>query len=142
MPDLSHGPDLINFSEISPELSRDFRGLRAWLPIKMHGIAPFRELLDEKLDLARWICEELEKIDGIEIVAPPQLSIVAFRLDGTNELNRQLLARINAAKRVFLSGTTIGDRFVLRICVLSFRTHLDRMQEALSDIEDSVKELR
>ena len=41
MPDPSDHPLRIDFSELSPELSREFRGLRLWLPIKMHGIEPF-----------------------------------------------------------------------------------------------------
>ena len=45
----------------------------------MHGIAPFRRNLEEKLALARWAAERLREIPGIEIVAEPQLSILAFR---------------------------------------------------------------
>ena len=141
MPRFQADPDLVDFCEISPELSRDWRGLRVWLPLKMHGLGVFRAALDEKLDLAEWACDELEKLDDIEIVARPQLSIVAFRLapegldlEATNRLNRDFLDRINAPRRVFLTATTIGGRFVLRICVLSFRTHHERMEMALEDI--------
>ena len=135
LPSTDDDPDLMDFSQMSPELSRGFRGLRVWLPMKMHGIAPFRRNLEEKLTLTRWATEELRKIPGMEIVSEPQLSIVAFRFvrsglntETLNQLNRELLSRINAKKRVYLSGTLLGDRFVIRICVLSFRTHLDRMQ--------------
>ena len=38
MPPMQDEPDLVDFSEISPELSRDFRGLRVWLPMKLHGV--------------------------------------------------------------------------------------------------------
>jgi len=82
-------------------------------------------------------------------VAEPQLSIVAFRLtrpgldaDGLNRLNRELLERINARRRVYLTGTTVRGAFVLRICVLSFRTHLERMEQGLQDIRSAVEELR
>ena len=46
-------PDRVDFSQYSPELSRPFRGLRVWLPFKMHGAGAFREQLEEKLALAR-----------------------------------------------------------------------------------------
>ncbi len=85
--------------------------------------------------------EELRRIPGVEIVAEPQLSIVAFRLrrSGLDEkaltaLNRDLLARVNARARVHLTSTMLGDRFAIRICVLSFRTHADRMGKAIQDI--------
>ncbi len=145
LPSTDDDPDLMDFSQMSPELSRGFRGLRVWLPMKMHGIAPFRCNLEEKLTLTRWATEELRKIPGMEIVSEPQLSIVAFRFvrsglntETLNQLNRELLSRINAKKRVYLSGTLLGDRFVLRICVLSFRTHLDRMQMGMKDIWGAV----
>jgi len=148
MPPMQADPDLVDFCLLSPELSRDFRGLRVWLPFKLHGAGAFRRSLDEKLDLAQWVTGELRQIPGMEIVAAPQLSLVAFRLvragldpDQLNDLNRRLLEKVNARQRVFLTATTLGGRFVLRICVLSFRTHLDRMRMAVSDIRDAVQEL-
>lgn len=147
LPSMQEDPDLVDFNQISPELSRSWRGLRVWLPIKMHGIGPFRRNLDEKLDLAQWATEELRKIPGIEILAEPQLSIVAFRLmregldeDAVNRLNRDLMDGINRKKRIYLTGTMLGSRFAIRICVLSFRTHADRMAEGLEDIRRAVNE--
>jgi aromatic-L-amino-acid/L-tryptophan decarboxylase len=147
MPPMQEDPDLVDFCLYSPELSRDFRGLRVWLPLKLHGATAFRRSLDEKLDLAAWVTEELRRIPGMEIVADPQLSLVAFRLmragfdiEELNQINRRLLDRVNAKQRVFLTATTFGGEFILRICVLSFRTHLDRMQEAVADIRDAVRD--
>ena len=148
MPEMQQAPDLVDFCELSPELSRDFRGLRVWLPLKMHGLSVFREALDEKLDLAAWACEELRSIEHMEIIAEPQLSILAFRLvppdldaAAIDELNRKLLRRINDRQRVFLTATHLEGRFVIRICVLSFRTHLDRMRQALENIRAAVDEV-
>jgi aromatic-L-amino-acid/L-tryptophan decarboxylase len=148
MPPMQEDPDLVDFCLYSPELSRDFRGLRVWLPFKLHGAGPFRRNLDEKLDLAAWATKELREIPGMEIIAEPQLSLVAFRLwraglgdEQLNQMNRRLLAGINARQRVFLTATSLAGRFVLRICVLSFRTHLDRMQAAMEDIRAAVAEL-
>lgn len=149
MPQMQEDALFADFCELSPELSRDFRGLRVWLPFKMHGVQPFRTLLDEKLDLARWATDRLREIDGIEIVAEPQLSIVAFRITGradgterTNEINRMILERINARKRVMLTGTVVRGIFVIRICVLSFRTHLERMEMAMEDIRWAIEDVR
>jgi aromatic-L-amino-acid decarboxylase len=145
MPPIQADPDLPDFHELSPELSRDFRGLRVWLPLKMHGIGPFRRNLEEKLVLAQWATEQLRHIPGIEILAEPQLSIVAFRLhrpglpeDALDRTNKALLERINGRKRVFLTGTRLRGRFAIRICVLSFRTHRDRMEEGMEDIRWAV----
>ena len=148
MPDMQKDPELVDFCEISPELSRDFRGLRAWLPIKLFGIEAFRTSLDEKLDLAEWATDQLREMPDMEILAEPQLSLTAFRWapvghseDALNDMNRELLARVNARKNVYITGTTLNGRYALRICVLSFRTHRDRMERCLNDIRESVGEL-
>lgn len=150
LPGMQTDPDFVDYCEISPELTRPFRGLRVWLPIKRHGLGVFRRALDEKLDLAAWATEELRTIDGVEIVAEPQLSLVAFRLakpgadlEALNARNRALVARVNGRNRVHLSGALLPDgRYVARICVLSFRTHQDRMEMALEDVRSAAAELR
>lgn len=141
MPSMQQDPEFPDFNLLSPELSRDFRGLRVWLPLAMHGIGPFRRNLEEKLRLARLAADRLREIPGVEILAEPQLSIVAFGLPGGDERNRRLLERINARKRIFLTGTMLRGRFAIRICVLSFRTHRDRIEEGLEDIAAAVAEI-
>jgi aromatic-L-amino-acid decarboxylase len=148
MPPMQQHPDRVDFCNYSSELSRDFRGLRVWLPFKLHGVEPFRRNLDEKLDLIQWTTEELRKIPGIEILAEPQLTIVAFRYrrpglapEQMNRLNRNLLERINRRQRVFLTSTLLHGTFAIRICILSFRTHLDRMQACVEDIRASIAEM-
>lgn len=119
-----------NYSDLSSELSRPARGVRLWLPLHLHGVAAFRAALDEKLDLARAFWEALGTVDAIDRMAAPELSVVTFRLrDGDDARNRALQDAINAAGRHFLSSTTIDGRFTLRICVVSHRTHRDRIDE-------------
>lgn len=140
--------DQVDFCDLSPELSRDFRGLRVWLPLKMHGAGAFGRALDEKLDLTELVAKELQATSGIRLLDRPQLTVVAFRWEPAGHsgeelesLNRELLDRINARRRVLLSGTTIDGLFVLRICVFQFRTHLDRVKLALEDLRSAMEEL-
>jgi aromatic-L-amino-acid decarboxylase len=138
LPAFQEEDELVDFCELSPELSRDFRGLRVWLPLKLFGIEPFREQLDEKLDLAEYAAAKLHEIDGVEVVAEPQLSILAFRVAGDDARNREVLRRINARNRVMLTPAIVGGRFVIRICIVSHRTHRDRVDMALDDIRAAV----
>jgi aromatic-L-amino-acid decarboxylase len=137
-----------------PELSRPFRGLRLWLPLLLHGARAFREALTEKLALARVLHEGLAELPGVEIVDAPQLSTVAFRarrqagepLAGWNARNESFLDGINARGRVWLSSTMLdtpeGPAFTLRACVLSFRTHRDRVDALLADAPDALRAAR
>ncbi len=143
--DISEEAELPNFSEYSAELSRDIRGLRVWLPLKLHGVGAFREALDEKLDLARLMYAALRDTPRFEVPWEPELSIVAFRYlpasGDPDEFNRRLLERVNASKRVFMSSTTLGGRFTLRACILNHRTHRDRIEEAIDIIRRAVADL-
>lgn len=146
--DMQLDDEKIDFSDLSPELTRPFRGLRVWLPMKLHGAGPFREHLDEKLALARFALDELRKIPGVEIVAEPQLSILAFRLrppgldqGALDALNQSFLERINAPRRIYLTPTLLRGDFVIRIALLSVRTHRDRLLMGLEDIRSAAAEI-
>ena len=141
--DLPPTGELPNYSEYSAELSRDWRGLRVWFPLRLHGVAAFREALEEKLDLAGVVAEALEADPNVEVCWRPQLSTVAFRLadDADDERQAEFLRRINASKRVFLSSTRIHGRYVLRICIVSHRTHRDRIDECIEIVAKAAAEL-
>ncbi len=148
MPKMQNEEGLVDFCELGPELSRDARGLRVWLPLSMHGAGVFRDALDEKLDLARYAANELRKIPGIEIVAEPVLSLLAFRArfadcnaEEEDRKNRRLVSLVNEKQRVLLTGTATKGKYLIRMCILSFRTHADRIDAALEDIRSAVTEL-
>jgi aromatic-L-amino-acid/L-tryptophan decarboxylase len=140
--DLGSEEEIPNFTEYSPELSRPFRGLSMWLPLQLHGVDAFRAALDEKLDLARFVHRELRAMPELEVPWEPKLSVVAFRLARTDDRrNAALLDRINGSRRVFLSSTRIGGRHWIRVCIVSHRTHRDRVEEAVDIIGAAAREL-
>jgi aromatic-L-amino-acid decarboxylase len=144
--------EFTDFCDISPELTRNCRGLRVWLPIKLHGIEPFRRNLDEKLDLARYATDELRKLSGelhgeLEVISDPQLTIIAFRLvrpglsdEELNHLNSDFRDRINSSRKVLVTPTRLHGRYVIRICILSFRTHLETIETCLAEIRRAAGE--
>ncbi|TML43308.1 MAG: aminotransferase class V-fold PLP-dependent enzyme [Actinobacteria bacterium] len=128
-----------DFADYGPELSRDFRGLRVWLPLHLHGVAAFRAALDEKLDLARHAHTALAAGPGLELPWTPDLSIVAFRTRGGRDDDRRLLERVNATRRVLLSSTEVQGRRYSRLAILSHRTHRDRVDEAVELIRAAAR---
>ncbi len=90
-------------------------------------------------DIARGAYEALAADERFEVPWAPDLSVVAFRLAGGDDAaQRRLLDRINATRRVFLSSTRLQGRFYLRIAILSFRTHGDRIRELLEIVSREV----
>ncbi|MFP6739432.1 MAG: aminotransferase class V-fold PLP-dependent enzyme [Planctomycetota bacterium] len=148
MPDMQTG-EHYDFCEFTPELSRQWRGLRLWLPLKLHGVDAFRRSLSLKRELALRAWEHLNRRADIEIPVEPDLSLFIFRQrhdDCTPQeedaRNQALLERINRPQRVMLTGTVVNDRFYLRLCILHLRTDHARLDEALSIIDGALEENR
>lgn len=143
MQDAMSSTDELGPADLSPELSKHFRGLRLWLPIKLLGVAPFKDALEEKILLARYFYEKLGEIKGFELGPYPDLSIVTFRYiperGNPNEFNHTLVTEIQHDGRLFLSSTMLDDKFIIRLAVLAFRTHIDTIDEMLGIIKEKTE---
>lgn len=132
-------------ADLSPELSKHFRGLRMWLPLQLFGIAPFRASLDEKLLLTRYFYRELQEIDGMELGPEPELSVAFFRYipesGNPNAFNKKLVDEIHRDGRVFISSTHIDETIYLRLAVLNFRTHRQEVDLILSVLREKIDNL-
>lgn len=119
----------------SLELTRPFRALRLWLAQKVYGREVFAAALREKRLLAQYCARRLAAMPEVELLAEPDLSIVAFRSRAGEAATSALLAGINAHPDGFLSSTRIDGSLAIRIAVLSFRTHLSTIDRVLAVIE-------
>jgi glutamate/tyrosine decarboxylase-like PLP-dependent enzyme len=141
MQDAFTAPDELSPAELSPELTKHFRGLRLWLPLKLHGLAPFRACLEEKLLLAKYFYAEVQKL-GFESDLEPELSVVIYRYvpetGDPDEFNRRLLKRVIDDGRIFLSSTVLNGKFTLRFACLAFRTHLKTVDTLLEILREGV----
>ena len=143
MQDAARSRDELAPADLSPELSKHFRALRFWLPVKLFGVRPFRAALEEKLLLARYFYEKIQAVDGFEVGPYPDLSVVTFRYlpqqGDADAFNQRLTDEIQKDGRIFLSTTQLDGRFVLRLAVLSFRTHLDTIDLTLEILKEKIK---
>ena len=126
-------------SEVSPELSKHYRGLRMYMALKLHGVGAFRAALDEKLLLAQYFHQEIQKLD-FEVGPEPELSVSIYRYiptngDDANAFNKALGQAIQYAGKVYVSSTTINGVFWLRCAVLSFRSHKEHIDLLLSELK-------
>ncbi|MDD3723152.1 MAG: aminotransferase class V-fold PLP-dependent enzyme [Lutibacter sp.] len=131
-------------ANISPELTKHFRGLRVWLPLQIHGIEPFIACLEEKLLLVNYFRNRLAEL-GFCLGPEPDLSVsyfwYPFETD-SDKKNRQLMDEIHADGAVFLSSSIIDNRFVIRIAILAFRTKKEIIDEALAMIQNCLKKVK
>jgi len=127
-------------ADLSLELTRPFRGMRFWLPLKLFGVAAFRAALTEKIWLARYFHEQLGQTPGWEMGPAPDLSVVTFRFvpkhHDIDSFNEQLVKAVLDDGQVFLSSTRIHNKFVIRLAVLHFRTHLQHVDYVLNFLKN------
>jgi aromatic-L-amino-acid decarboxylase len=76
--------------------------------------------------LASWV----EADSRFELAAPVQLSLVCFRMKGSDEANRKLLERVNASGKALLSPTVLNGRFALRLAIGNYQTRDEDVREA------------
>ena len=128
-------------ADLSPELTKHFRGLRMWLSLQLMGVAPFRAALEEKVLLCHYFYKEIQQL-GYEVGPKPELSIAIFRYvpsaKDPNTFNLTIIERIKEDGRIFLSSTTIDNQVWLRFAVLSFRTHLEEVNLALKLLKELI----
>lgn len=141
-------------ADLSPELTRPFRALRLWLPLMVHGVAPFRAALEEKMLLARYFRLRAAEL-GFEVGPEPELSVATYRwvperfrgddspeaLTAVNEYNRQLVDGVRHDGRLFVSSTMLDGRFTLRLAVVVFRTHRKHIDLLLEILLEQVERL-
>jgi glutamate/tyrosine decarboxylase-like PLP-dependent enzyme len=121
------------------------------MTMKQFGRAGHKEAIAGNIALAGYLADRVRKEPDLELMAPPGLSIVCFRyvpahLDERDEdaiarLNRAVLERLQLGGEAFLSSTELGGRFVLRACIVNYRStpeDIDRMLDAVRGIAASL----
>ncbi len=147
LPDNQHA--FYDPAQYGPELSRGFPGLRVWLTLKIYGAQRYRAALAEKRELAVWAANQVRQIPGIVMDAMPQLSLFAFHVEGAglatlaaqNAATRSLMERVTRRGQLMLTGAMVGERYLGRVCVLSFRTRRAQMETCVQQLAEETAAL-
>jgi glutamate/tyrosine decarboxylase-like PLP-dependent enzyme len=143
--DKRSGEPPIMYHEHGPQNSKGFRALKVWLALKQVGRQGYVRMISQDIQLARALYDLTKAHSEMEAFTHG-LSVTTFRyvpedMDKEseagetylNDLNREILLRLQNGGEVFVSNAVIKERFVLRACVVNFRTSLDDI-EALPEI--------
>ncbi len=126
----SHDDAVVNYRDWGIQLGRRFRALKLWFVIRSYGVEGLQALLREHIRLGKLFANWVDEHDGFELVGAAPLATVCFRQLGTGDLdalNQRLLARLNATGKVFLTGTRLKGKYVLRLAL----GHLTTTEEAV-----------
>ncbi len=108
---------VLDYRDWQIPLGRRFRALKLWFVIRHYGVEGLRRQVRRHVALAQELARTIAADPRFELVVPPPLNLVCFRLRGSDDLNRRLLERLNASGRLFLTHTVLGGRTTLRLCV-------------------------
>lgn len=135
----------INYYEYGPQNSRGFRALKVWLALRQVGRQGYARMISDDIQLASYLFRLVQDHPSLEAFTR-NLSIATFRYvpadlsvgspeveSYLNQLNEELLDQLQKSGEAFPSNAVIGARYVLRVCVVNFRTSLEDI-EALPEI--------
>ncbi|MEE8251691.1 MAG: pyridoxal-dependent decarboxylase, partial [Gemmatimonadales bacterium] len=137
------------FSEYGLQLSRGFRALKVWMALKEHGVEKFGRVIEQNVDQARYLARLVEESPDLELLAPVTLNVVCFRFKGPtycrddelNELNSDLLIKLQESGVAAPSHTVIGGKFALRVANTNHRTRKDDFFVMVREVERLGREL-
>lgn len=136
MIDMAEDP-AINYHEYGMQNSRGFRALKVWLALQHVGLEGYQRMLSDDIDLSKEMFRAADEHPEIEAYTQ-SLSIATFRYvppgvqPGNeeaeaylNRLNTELLDRLQAGGETFMSNAVLDGKFLLRACIVNFRTSLE-----------------
>lgn len=140
---LTGDPDheVINYFEYGPQNSRAFRALKVWLALRQAGREGYVRMISDDIRLAEALYQAVSAHPELEAFTHG-LSIATFRYvpgdlrfrrdaetdEYLSRLNTELLTRLQKSGEAFVTNAVIRGRFVLRACIVNFRTALADVQ--------------
>ncbi|MGD8947386.1 MAG: pyridoxal-dependent decarboxylase, partial [Desulfobacterales bacterium] len=132
---------VIDYRDWHIPLGRRFRALKLWFVIRHYGVEGLRYHVRRHVELAQEFAAWIEKDDRFEIAVPPPLNLVCFRIRGGDDINQKLMDRLNQSGELYLTHTSLNDRFTLRFCVGQTNTERRHIERAWQKIQQSASEL-
>ena len=104
-----------------PEFSRRARGFAVYAALRSLGRNGLAALVERTCDCAQKFAEEIVALPGVQLVNDVVLNQVLFRFE-TDEETDGVLARVQTAGDVWMSGTTWRGRRAIRVSVSNWQT--------------------
>ncbi len=137
------GVEAINYFDLGPQNSRGFRALKVWLALQQAGRDGYVQMISDDIRLSRAMFDCIGKYPELEAMTQG-LSITTFRYvpadltrssdevdNYLNELNCEVLTRLQQGGEAYLSNAIIGGKYALRACIVNFRTTLKDVEALL-----------
>ncbi len=133
--------DVVNLMDYGLSLGRRFRALKLWFVIRAYGRQGLADILGGHIRMASWLADRIREAPGWELMAPVPFSTICFRhlpagAGNPENHNRAIVERVNRGGEIFLSSTTLGGVFAIRLAIGNLATeprHVERAWELLQE---------
>jgi glutamate/tyrosine decarboxylase-like PLP-dependent enzyme len=144
-----------DMAQLGPQFSRGFQALKVWMSLLAHGRAAYAARISHDAALARYLDARATERPDFEVMAPTVLSICCFRYvpvglpegaareEYLDRLNEKLMTELQLDGRAYCSNAVLHGRFVLRACIVNFRTEaaeIDRLLDVAAEIGARIDE--
>jgi glutamate/tyrosine decarboxylase-like PLP-dependent enzyme len=137
---LGEGPDLLHRT---PEDSRRFRALPAWMTLMSYGRSGYRELVIRCCSLAQRMGHGIEQSSHFELLTPVRLNIVCFALRGASDIQRdRFLEKLKEDGQVLLTPTFFARKPAIRAAFVNWSTSEQDIPVILDALERCASDLR
>ena len=151
-----------NYMDYGIQLGRRFRALKAWVIWRSLGRRGIVAGLREQIRLANLLANWIKNDNRFELAAPASMGVVCFRfvgaaapsprpgptargrggsIDRIDRINSDLVERINASGRTYLTQTKLRGRTVMRIGFGNVLTTEEHVKRAWGLIQQVASEL-
>src|SRR5436305_2631579 len=121
-------------------LGRRFRALKLWFVIRSYGVEGLQVMVRRHVAMAQQFVGWVRDDQRFEVMSPSDLNLICFRLKGDDAAKEELLNRLNASGKIYLSHTKLNGRFTLRFCVAQTYTEEHHVREAWQLIQSLANE--
>jgi aromatic-L-amino-acid/L-tryptophan decarboxylase len=147
----THDTEVVNFRDWGIQLGRRFRALKVWFVVRSYGVEGLRRLVRSHVELAQELAREISRSPDFELMAPVPFGLVCFRYRPAglapddplvDRLNQELLERVNATRKVHLTHTRLGGRYVIRLVIGQRQTERTQVDETWQLFQKLAQELK
>ncbi len=139
----------LDFNEHTFQLSRNAKSLKIWMSVKTYGMRRIRTMIQKDIDLTHYLSDQIEASNDFELMSRSHLAVSCFRFVGglkneekITELNQTLISALEKDGRVFITGTKLNGKFVIRACIINHRKQKEDIDYLLEVIRDVAKSLK
>lgn len=132
---------------IGLENSRRLRALPVYASLTAYGSDGYRQMLERQVDLARGIAgylldsedfELLPKFEGGKQEIVDNIYIIVLFRAKDEELNKELVDRIKATRKIYVSGTAWDDKPACRFAISNWMADVGKDLPVIKEVLEEV----